>query len=333
MTPRRREFITLLGGAASWPIAAQAQPREPAKRIMGVLFDGPESDRQSQRNAAAFMDALRQLGWTPGRNLQVEYQWAGVGADPSRIRSIAAELVALNPDVILANSSFGVGALRQQTTTIPIVFTRVTDPVGSGFVASLARPQGNITGFTPGEFSMFGKYPELLKEIAPEITQIAVMLTFDQSPQVGMWHAIEAVGPSIGVHVTAADVHDGAGIVRAIESLAKAPNAGLIVLSNRVTGSNRDRIIALVAQYRVPTIYPYAYFAMEGGLMSYGTDVIDLYRRSASYVDRILRGEKPGDLPVQQPTKFELVINAKTAKALGLTVPLTLLVSADAVIE
>jgi putative ABC transport system substrate-binding protein len=327
---RRREFITLLGGAAAWPIAALAQQAGRMRRI-GVLMGLTADDPEGQRYIAALLKGLQDLGWTPGRNLQIEYRWAG--SDSDRIRTYVAELVGLSPDVILANSSLVVAPLQQHTQSIPIVFTQLTDPVASGFVASLARPGGNITGFTPGEFSMFGKYPEVLKEIAPGITQVAVIMNPDQSPQVGMWRAIEAVAPSIGVRVTAAGVHDAAEIARAIELFTRVPNGGMIVLANPITILNREQIITLAARYHLPAIYPYRYFAIEGGLMSYGTDVADLFRRSASYVDRILRGEKPGDLPVQQPTKFELVINLKTAKALGLTVPLTLQASADEVIE
>ena len=328
---RRREFVTLVGAvAAAWPLGVRAQQPD-QRKIIGVLLALAENDPEGQRYVSSLLNELQQLGWASGRNVQIEYRWTG--ADPGRIRTNVAELVRLKPDVILANSPLVVAPLQQQTKTIPIVFTQINDPVGSGFVASLSRPGGNITGFTPGEFSMYRKYPELLKEIAPSITRAAVMLNLEQSPQVGIWREIEAVAPSIGVQVTAADVRDAAEIARAVESFGRISNGGLIVLANPITILNRQQIITLAGQYRLPAIYSYRYFVIEGGLMSYGADPTDLFRRSASYIDRILRGEKPGDLPVQQPTKFDFVINRMTAKALGLTVPPTLLVLADEVIE
>jgi putative ABC transport system substrate-binding protein len=327
---RRRDFITLVGGAAvTWPLAARAQ--RPDQKIMGVLLALLENDQEGQKYVSSLLNGLHQLGWGPGRNLQIEYRWTG--ADPARIQTYAAELVRLKPDVILANSPLVVAPLQQQTKTIPIVFTQVSDPVGSGFVASLNRPGGNITGLTPGEFSMAGKYLELLKEIAPSVTRVAVILNLKQSPQVGLWRVIEAVAPSNGLQVTAADVHTPAEIARAFDSFGRISNGGLIALANPITILNRQQIIALASQYRLPAIYSYRYFAIEGGLMSYGAEPNDLFRRSASYVDRILRGENPSNLPVQQPTKFDLVINQTTAKALGLTIPPTLLVLADEVIE
>ena len=257
-----------------------------------MLLALAENDPEGQRYVSSILNELQQLGWASGRNVQIEHRWTG--ADPDRIQTNVAELVRLKPDVILANSPLVVVPLQQQTKTIPIVFTQINDPVGGGFVASLSRPGGNITGFTPGEFSMYGKYLELLKEIAPGITRAAVMLNLEQKPQVGIWRAIEAVAPSLGLQVTAADVRNAAEIARAVESFVRISN---------------------------------------GGLMSYGADPTDLFRRSASYIDRILRGEKPGDLPVQQPTKFDLVMNLRTAKAIGLTIPPSLLARADEVIE
>jgi putative ABC transport system substrate-binding protein len=331
MKMQRREFITLLGGAAAaWPLAARAQQPDRIRRL-GVLFAYAENDPEGQLGAAAFRQGLQALGWTEGRNITTDYRWAA--ADAERTRTFVAELVALKPDVILASSSLVLAPLQRETRTVPIVFTNITDPVGSGFVASLARPGGNITGFTPGEFSMFGKFPETLKEIAPGITRMAVVLNPDQSPQIGMLRAIEAVAPSLGVRLTAAGVHDAAEIERALDTFARESNGGLIVLASPITNLHRELIIALAARHRLPAVYSYRYFVADGGLMSYGADVVDLFRRAASYVDRILMGAKPGDLPVQQPTKFELVINLKTAKALGLEVPLFLQQRADEVIE
>jgi putative tryptophan/tyrosine transport system substrate-binding protein len=328
---RRRDFISIFGSAAvAWPLAARAQQPD-QRKIIGVLLALAENDPEGQRYVSSLLNELQQLGWASGRNVQIEYRWTG--ADPDRIRTNVAELVRSKPDVILANSPLVVAPLQQQTKTIPIVFTQINDPVGSGFVASLSRPGGNITGFTPGEFSMYGKYPEVLKEIAPSITRAAVMLNLEQSPQVGIWRAIEAVAPSIGVHVTAADVRDAAEITRAVESFGRISNGGLIVIANPITILNRQQIITLAGQYRLPAIYSYRYFVIEGGLMSYGADPTDLFRRSASYIDRILKGTKPGDLPIQQPTKFELVINLKTAKELGLTISRDYLLRADEVIE
>ena len=328
---RRREFIGFIGSAAAvWPLAVRAQqPHQ--RKIIGMLLALAENDPEGQRYVSSILNELQQLGWASGRNVQIEHRWTG--ADPDRIQTNVAELVRLKPDVILANSPLVVVPLQQQTKTIPIVFTQINDPVGGGFVASLSRPGGNITGFTPGEFSMYGKYLELLKEIAPGITRAAVMLNLEQKPQVGIWRAIEAVAPSLGLQVTAADVRNAAEIARAVESFVRISNGGLIVIANPITIVNRQQIITLAGQYRIPAIYSYRYFVIEGGLMSYGADPTDLFRRSASYIDRILRGEKPGDLPVQQPTKFDLVMNLRTAKAIGLTIPPSLLARADEVIE
>jgi putative ABC transport system substrate-binding protein len=327
---KRRDFITLLGGAAGWPLTARAQQGDRMRRI-GVLMGYVESDPAGQQNLTTLLQALQQFGWVPSRNVQMEIRW--VGADLNVIRAAAIGLVRLAPDVILATNGLVLAQLQQETRTIPIVFTQITDPVGSGYVDSLARPGGNITGFTPGEFSMYGKYPEMLKQVAPDVKRALVIMNRIQSPQVGMWHAIEATVPSLGLQVTQASPQDAAAISTAVEAFARTPNGGLIVLSNPITNLHRDLIIALAAKYRLPAMYSYRYFVAEGGLMSYGVESADLYRGAASYLDRILRGERVGNLPVQQPTKFELTVNLKTAKALGLTVPPTLLALADEVIE
>jgi putative ABC transport system substrate-binding protein len=324
---RRREFITLIGGAATWPLAAHTQS-SPMRRI-GVLNPFAENDPE-HTNVAAFQQALEKLGWTNGGNVRIDYRWGG--ADPARIRAQAKEIVAFKPDVILVSTALALQPLLQETRSIPMVVTRIVDPVGAGFVASLARPGGNLTGFTVAEFSMFGKLLEVLREIAP-VTHVAVIHNPDQAPQLGMWRAIEAAAPSLRVKLTAAGVRDVAGIERAIDQFAREPNPGLIVLPSPVTEGNRKLIIALAARHRLPAAYAFRHFVADGGLISYGVDLADQYRQAASYVDRILRGEKPGDLPVQQPTKFELVLNLKTAKTLGLDVSPMLLGRADEVIE
>jgi putative ABC transport system substrate-binding protein len=331
----RREFITLIGGAAApsilWPLAARAQQRDQMRRI-GVLMSSADVGPDAHPGLAAFRQALQKLGWTEGRNVRIDYRWAVADADHALANAV--ELVGLKPDVLLAASSLPLQALQRETRTIPIVFAQINDPVGSGFVASLARPGGNITGFTPAEFSMGGKLLEVLREVAPSVTQVAILLPAELAPQVGMLRAIEAVAPALGVQATSADVHDAAEIERAIGAFARNSNGGLIVLSSPATNVHRELIVALAARHRLPAVYPYRYFVAEGGLISYGIDDLsDLWRRAASYVDRILKGEKAGDLPVQQPTKFELVINLKTAKALGLTIPPGVLARADEVIE
>jgi putative ABC transport system substrate-binding protein len=327
---KRRAFITLLGGAAAWPLAARAQQGERMRRI-GVLMAFAENDPGAQANITAFQHALQKLGWRDSGNVHIDYRW-GAG-DPERIRAYAVELVGLKPDVILAVTALVLQPLRQETRSIPIVFTQIGDPVGSGLVASLSHPGGNITGFTPAEFSMQGKKLEMLKEMAPQITRVAVLFNPEQIPQAGMLHAVEAVAPSVGVQLTAAAVRDAAEIERAIDQFAREPSGGLIVLPSGLTIVHRGLVIALAARYRLPAIYQYRQFVTDGGLISYGNDLADQYRQAASYVDRILRGEKPGDLPVQQPTKFELVINLKTAKTLGLDIPPSVLARADEVIE
>jgi len=326
---KRREFITLLGGAAAWPLAARAQQSSRLRRI-GVLMPFAENDSDAQANITAFRQTLQMLGWTDSR-VHIDYRWGG--GELERISAYASELAGLKPDVILASSPLVLQPLLRETRSIPIVFTQITDPVGSGFVASLARPGGNITGFAVAEFSMYSKSLEMLKEVAPKVARVAVLLNPEQVPQAGMWHAIEAVAPSFKVDLTAAAVRDSAQIERAISSFARESNGGLIVLPNVPTIVHRGLIIALAAQHRLPAIYTFRQFVTDGGLISYGPHRVDQYRQAAAYVDRILRGEKPADLPVQQPTKFELAINLKTAKALGLDVSPTFLARADEVIE
>ena len=328
---RRREFITLLGSAAAtWPVAARAQQPERMRRIGLLQYN--KSDPVLQRRTEVFVQGLQKLGWREGTNLVIDYRY---GADDSgRIRLDAAELVRLNPDVLWTSGGLGLLALKRATHSIPIVFTGVYDPVGSGYVASLARPGGNITGFTLGEFSMGGKMLEALKEVVPQVSRVAVILNLEQPPHVAMWRAIEAIAPSFGVSLIATDVQDPAEIERAIEAFAREPNGGLIVLPGPITVNNRELIIALAARHHLPAAYPFRFFVTIGGLVSYGADnAFDQSRQAAAYVDRILKGEKLSDLPVQQPTKYELVINLKTAKALGLTVPPALLARADEVIE
>jgi putative tryptophan/tyrosine transport system substrate-binding protein len=329
---KRREFISLLGGAAAaWPLAALAQQPERMRRI-GVLVSLAADDPEAQARNAAFLQGLSELGWAVGRNLRIDYRW-GVG-DTDLFRKYAAELVALTPDVILAGSGSTVPALVQASRTIPIVFTQTTDPVAAGFVVSLARPGGNATGFTQMEFGMSGKWLELLKQIAPRVTRVGVLRDIVNPAQgIPQFAAIQTVAPSFGVELTPIGVFEAAEMERSIADFARGPNDGLIVTGSPLTAVHRDSIVTLAARYRLPAVYPYRYHATAGGLISYGPDTIDQYRRAAGYVDRILRGEKPADLPVQAPTKYELVINLKTAKALGLDVPAMLLARANEVIE
>ena len=331
---KRREFIAFLGGAATssfaWPRGLVAQQPDGLRRI-GVLNPTAENDPERRPRTMAFQEALQKLGWTEGRSVRIDHRWAG--PDPERLRAYAAELVGLKPDVIVATTAFALRPLQRETSTIPIVFINIYDPVGAGFLASLAHPGGNITGFTLGEFSIAGKMLALLKEAAPQVSRVAVILNPDQSPQVAMWRAIEAAAPSVGVRVTATEVHDAVEIEQPIEAFAREPNGGLIVVPSPITTLHRELIIALAARHRLPAVYGFRVFCAAGGLLSYGTDVLDSYRQAAVYVDRILKGAKPNDLPVQQPTKFELVINLKTAKALGLSIPESFLLRADEVIE
>ena len=329
---RRREFLTLLGGAAVvWPGAAHAEQADRMRRV-GVLESRAPDDADGQARVAIFVQGLRELGWTEGRNLRIDYRWAA--ADAERHRTYAAELVALAPDVILASASSSVTALQQTTRTVPIVFLNVIDPVGAGFVASLARPGGNATGFTLFEYSLSGKWLELFKEIAPNPTRIAILRDPAIAAGIGQFAVIQAMAPpSFGVELSPIDTRDGGEIERDIAAFARAPNGGLIVTASSGTVAYRELIVTLAARHRLPAVYPFRYFVASGGLMAYGPDTAEQYRRAAGYVDRILKGQKAADLPVQAPTKYELAINLKTAKALGLTVPPSLLARADQVIE
>jgi putative tryptophan/tyrosine transport system substrate-binding protein len=328
---RRREFITLIGSAAAgWPFAARAQPTERIRRI-GVLMPYLEDDPVARARVTVFLETLHQLGWTDGLNIRIDYRWSGGDAD--RIREAAVELVALAPDVILANGGVTVRPLQEASRTVPIIFADVIDPVGAGFVQSLARPGGNASGFTVFEYSLSGKWVELLKQIAPTVTRAAVLRNPLGVGAGGQFGAMQAVAPSFGVDLQPVDVRDTSEIERAVAEFAREPNGSLIVTFTPLTVSRRELIIELAARHRLPAIYPYSEFAAEGGLISYGPDPVDPFRRAASYVDRVLKGEQPGGLPVQAPTKYELVINLKTAKSLGMTVPQPLLATADQVIE
>jgi putative tryptophan/tyrosine transport system substrate-binding protein len=327
---RRREFIALLGGAAAWPLAARAQERKRIRRV-GALMPYAANDPQAQARNAAFLQGLQQLGWTVGTNVQIDYRWSAGNEDDTR--KYAAELVALAPDVIFASGSAAVGPLRRATRTVPIVFAATPDPVGAGFVESLARPGGNITGFTPYEYGIGAKWLEVLKEIAPSVARVAVVRDPTITAGIGLWGAIQSVSPSFGVELRPVDVGDAREIERALAAFAGSPNGGLILTGSALAIVHRDLIIALAARYRLPAVYYERYFAAAGGLISYGYDTVKAYRLAAGYVDRILKGERPADLPVQTPTKYELVINLKTAKALGLQVPDKLLAIADEVIE
>jgi len=327
----RREFIAVLGGATAWPLSARAQQPERMRRI-GVLMTPAENDPDARSGVEVFRQGLHELGWSEGRNLQIDYRWGG--GDVGRIKVFAKELVDLSPDVIVGHSTPSVVALRQETRSIPIVFLTVTDPVGQGFVASLAHPGGNITGFQVFEFSLGTKWMETLKQIAPSLGRVATIFNPETAPYYPLYlRTIEKAASSFAVELIAVEVHDDAEIERAISTLAREPGGGLIVFPDTFNAVHRRTIIALVERYRLPAIYYFRYFATEGGLISYGPDEIDLFRRTATYVDLILKGAKPSDLPVQQPTKFELVINLKTAKALGLTIPPSVLAIADEVIE
>jgi putative tryptophan/tyrosine transport system substrate-binding protein len=327
---RRRNFITLLGGAAAWPIAARAQQPQRVRRI-GVFMPGVADDLEFQAFNAAFLQRLAELGWIVGRNVRIEYRW-GAG-DTERYRTIAAGLVALAPDIVFGFGTATVSALQKATSSVPIVFANVVDPVGGGLVASMARPGGNATGFITHEFGFAGKWLELLKEIAPWVTRAAVMRDSAISSQIALFGSIQSVAPSLGVELRPIDSRDPGEIERAVSAFAGEPNGGLIVALGARVILHRDLIITLAARHRVPAVYPDRAFAGPGGLISYGSDQVEQMRRAAGYVDRILKGEKPSDLPVQAPTKYELIINLKTAKALGLDVPPSLLARADEVIE
>ena len=326
----RREFMMLLGGAAAaWPLAARAQQTERVRRI-GVLTYLAANDAEGQARYAAFTQALGQLGWTEGRTLRIDARWANA----SDIQRHAAELVAAAPDVLVAATGTAtVAALLQATRTIPIVFAIVIDPVGAGFVASMAQPGGNATGFTVYEYSMSGKWLELLKEIAPGVTRAAVLRDPAVASGIGQFGAVQIVAPALGVQLTPIDVRDTGEIERAVAAFAKGSNGGVIVTASALGTAHRELIATVAARHKLPAVFPSRPYVTSGGLISYGPDIIDQFRRVAGYVDRILKGEKPSDLPVQAPTKYELVINLKTAKALGLDLPATVLARADEVIE
>jgi putative ABC transport system substrate-binding protein len=326
---RRRDFITLVGGAATWPLAARAQQPERMRRI-GVLITLAADDPEAQARIGAFLQGMQEFGWTLGRNVRIDYRWA---RDVNSISRYATELVALAPDVILANANPSVVALQQATRSVPIVFVAVTDPVAAMFVEGLAHPGSNATGFSVAEYGMSAKWLELLKEIAPSITQVAVLQDPQNLSSLPQFAAIQSVAPSLGVELKSLPLRDVGEIERIVATFARGSNLGLIATRTQAANLRRDLIIALAARHRLPAVYPLRFFVTGGGLVSYGPDIVDQYRRAAGYVDRILKGEKPADLPVQAPTKYELVINLKTAKTLGLTVPDTLLARADEVIE
>jgi ABC-type uncharacterized transport system substrate-binding protein len=328
---RRRTFIILLGGAAMWPLAARAQQGERVRRI-GVLMRGSADDSDEQARLTGFLQGgLEEWGWSDGRNVRIDVRWSA--ADPDRRRRYAAELVALSPDVILADTSTAVAALQQATQIVPIVFAGVIDPVGAGFVASLARPGGNTTGFASLDYGTSGKWLELLKAIAPRVTRAAILRDPTIAAGIGQLAAIQAVAPTLGVELSPLGARDAGEIEHALAAFPLGANAGLVVTAGPSTGTHRDLIIAFAARHRLPAVYPFRYHVASGGLISYGPDSLYGYRPAAGYIDRILKGEKPADLPVQTPTKFDLVINLKTAKALGFDLPASVLARADEVIE
>ena len=327
---KRREFITLLGGAAAWPLAAHAQQGERVRRI-GVLNPAAADDAVFQARIGAFQQELALLGWSIGRNVRIDIRWATTNA--AEIRRQAAELVALAPDVILAAGDSTLPSLLQASRTVPIVFAVATDPVGAGYVNSLARPGGNATGFMVFEFGMGGKFLELLKETAPGVTRVAVLRDTTLASGAAQFGVIQAAAQSLRMDVTPVNMPNAGEIEQSVETFARSPNGGLIVTASAATLRHRDLIITLAARHKLPAVYWERFFVAAGGLISFGPDLIDNYRHAAGYVDRILKGAKPADLPVQAPTKYELVINLKTAKALGLTVPPAVLARADAVIE
>ena len=324
---RRREFITLLGGAGTWPLVARAQQSERMRRI-GVLMPYAKDNPEGQARNAAFLQELQKLGWTEGRNLQIEYR-----GDTDDLRKTAIELVTSSPDVILASSTPAVAALQQATRTVPIVFAQVADPISGGFVASLAKPGGNITGFTNFDYDLGAKWVELLKEIAPSVTHVGVIRDPTSTASTGLLGAIQAAARSFGLEVSPLGGRDARDIEETVAEFARGSNCGLISVATPLSVNNRGLIISLAARHRLPAVYPFRSFVADGGLISYGADSVDPFRQAAGYVDRILKGEKPSDLPVQSATKYELVINLKTAKALGLTVPPSLLSRADEIIE
>ena len=328
---RRRDFITLVGGGVTaWPLAARAQQAVGVRRI-GVLMNAAADDPEFSRRLRAFVQELERLGWTDGRNLRIEYRWAA--GDANRVRNYATELVALAPDILLASGGTTLGPLQLATRTVPIVFVQVPDPVGAGFVASLARPGGNATGFTQFEYGISAKRLEVLKQVAPRVSRAAVLRDRASPDGIGQFAAMQGVAPSLGVELSPVDVQDASEIEHSISTFARRSDGGLVVTASALNILHRKLIVMLAARQRIPAIYPYRFFVTGGGLISYGPDTIDPYVRAAGYVDRILKGEKPADLPVQHPTKVELVVNRNTAKALGLDVPTTVLTRADEVIE
>jgi putative tryptophan/tyrosine transport system substrate-binding protein len=330
-TMRRRDVLTLFGCVPiAWPLAAGAEQSERMRRV-GILYGTSADDEESQARNAAFLKALQDRGWTNGRNVQIETRWAA--GDPDRISKFAAEFAALAPDVVFATGTGTVAALLHATRTVPIVFCSVPDPVGAGFVDSLAKPGGNATGLMVYDYSLGGKWLDLLKRIAPATTRAAVLRDPAVTSGIGQWAAVQTAALSLGVELTPVNVVDMGEIERSIAAFARAPNGGMIVTGSLLTAIHRKPIVALAAQYKLPAVYFARYVVKDGGLLSYGPDFVDQYRQAAGYVDRILRGAKPGELPVQAPSKYELAINAKTAKALGLEVPPTLLATADDVIE
>jgi putative ABC transport system substrate-binding protein len=327
---RRREFITLIGGVAAWPLVTRAQQRERMRHI-GVFMPGVADDPENEARNAAFLQGLGELGWIVGRNVRIDYRW-GAG-DAERYHVIAAQLIALSPDVVLAFGYSVVSALQKATRSVPIVFASATDPVGGGLVASLARPGGNATGFVTSEFGFAAKWLELLKEVAPRVSRAAVLRDSAVAAGIALFGSLQSVAPSLGVELRPIDTRDAGEMERAVAAFAREPNGGLIAPTGARVSLHRELIVALAARHRLPAVYAYRGHVMSGGLISYGADQVDHFRRAAGYVDRILKGEKPADLPVQAPTKYELVINLKTAKALGLDVPPMLLALADEVIE
>jgi putative tryptophan/tyrosine transport system substrate-binding protein len=326
---RRREFIAVCGGAAAWPVAARAQQSERIRRIGVLMSAAIETDQPAA--VAAFVEVLQQLGWTEGRNVRIDIRWAR--GDPAAARRYAEELIALAPEVIVPSGQVALEALLQATRTVSIVFNQIADPVGAGYVDTLARPGGNATGFIQFDYTLAGKWLELLKQIAPNVTRAAVLRDAAVAAGVGQFAVIQSVAPSVGMQVSAINLHDAGEIERAITRFAGSPNGGLIVTTSSFSAVHHDLIIALAARHKLPAVYYRSYFVTLGGLISYGYDIFQQFRGAAGYVDRILRGEKPADLPVQAPTKYELAINLKTAKALGLDVPQSLLARADEVIE
>jgi putative ABC transport system substrate-binding protein len=330
---RRREFIGLIGGiAAAWPLAARAQQPERMRRI-GVLMGYPENDREAQARVAAFREGLQKLGWAEGRNIRIDTRWVAPRDAEARQR-LAMALVALQPDVIISHGTPNTAALQQQTRTIPIIFASVTDPIGSGFVASLSRPGGNITGFMNMEPTVAGKWLELLKEIAPRVDRVALLFNPATAPYAEFWiEPFKTAAASFAMQAIVAPVHDPSELETAVATLGMAPNGGLLVMPDTFTSAHRAEITALASRYRLPAVYPFRFFAERGGLLSYGNDLIDDFRRAVVYADRVLKGVKPSELPVQAPVKFVLEINLITAKVLGLNVPLQLQMRADKIIE